>query len=129
KRAVIPKVHKPVSLRESFDLYRVKDGQALGLFPWESTEDTHLRDVLAQIWKPQNCGCKQGKDLAARHCDLPPSEVWIYIGPEGGFSAGEAAAARQAGLVPVSLGPRILRTETAGIVAAALVLYASGDLG
>ena len=55
--------------------------------------------------------------------------VYLLVGPEGGFTSREAAAARAAGAVPVSLGPRLLRTETAGVVAAALVLYEWGDLG
>jgi len=58
-----------------------------------------------------------------------PREVRVYVGPEGGFTADEAARARQVGIVPVSLGPRILRTETAGLVALSAILYALGDLG
>ncbi|MCP3982415.1 MAG: 16S rRNA (uracil(1498)-N(3))-methyltransferase [bacterium] len=59
----------------------------------------------------------------------PPDAVWLAVGPEGGFSAEEAAAARDAGWCSVSLGPRVLRTETAGLTAAALVLHRWGDLG
>ena len=58
-----------------------------------------------------------------------PLEVRLFVGPEGGFSPGEVARARQAGIVPVSLGPRVLRTETAGLVALSAILYALGDLG
>ena len=47
----------------------------------------------------------------------------LFVGPEGGFSSAEAEAGGQAGLREVSLGPRILRAETAGIVASALCLY------
>jgi hypothetical protein len=47
----------------------------------------------------------------------------VFIGPEGGFSAEEIEAARGAGFQPVTLGRRILRMETAAVVAAALVLY------
>jgi 16S rRNA (uracil1498-N3)-methyltransferase len=46
------------------------------------------------------------------------------IGPEGGFTPEEAAAAVEAGAVPATLGPRILRSETAAIAAAALALLA-----
>lgn len=46
----------------------------------------------------------------------------LFIGPEGGFSEEEVAMAKEAGAQIVHLGPRILRTETAGIVAAALLL-------
>jgi len=57
-----------------------------------------------------------------------PQQVDLFIGPEGGFESGEVELARQQGAQPVSLGPRILRTETAGIVALAAILYALGEL-
>jgi 16S rRNA (uracil1498-N3)-methyltransferase len=60
--------------------------------------------------------------------ELRPARVALLIGPEGGFAAAEVAAARAAGFLPVSLGPRILRTETAAIVAAALLQGLLGDL-
>ena len=49
------------------------------------------------------------------------------IGPEGGFADEEAEAARRAGLLSVSLGPRILRCETAPLAALAAVMYESGN--
>ena len=49
--------------------------------------------------------------------------VAVIVGPEGGLEAAEVAAAARAGAVPVSLGPLILRTETAAVVAVAMVLY------
>jgi 16S rRNA (uracil1498-N3)-methyltransferase len=55
--------------------------------------------------------------------------VCLFIGPEGGLDETERTAARAAGLQPVGLGPAILRSETAGLVAATLALAASGDLG
>jgi len=58
-----------------------------------------------------------------------PSEVWLAVGPEGGFSDRELADFAASGWAFASLGPRILRTETAGCVAASLVLHAWGDLG
>lgn len=60
---------------------------------------------------------------------LRPQSVALVVGPEGGFSADEVEQARGEGFLPVSLGPRILRTETAAIVAAALVQSYLGDLG
>jgi len=57
------------------------------------------------------------------------SAVYLFIGPEGGFEKEEVEEAVAHGAVPVSLGPRILRTETAGLVALSLILYEWGDLG
>ena len=56
-------------------------------------------------------------------------EVHLAVGPEGGFSEAELDAARAAGWRLASLGPRVLRTETAGCVAAAIVLHRWADLG
>jgi 16S rRNA (uracil1498-N3)-methyltransferase len=50
-----------------------------------------------------------------------PQSIAIAIGPEGGFSLEEEASAKEAGFMALSLGPRILRTETAGIVAISAV--------
>jgi 16S rRNA (uracil1498-N3)-methyltransferase len=57
-----------------------------------------------------------------------PRKVLAVIGPEGGFSEEEAAAAEQAGFQLVTLGPRILRAETAAVAAGALVQHLYGDL-
>jgi 16S rRNA (uracil1498-N3)-methyltransferase len=57
-----------------------------------------------------------------------PRCVVLTVGPEGGFTAEEVNEARAAGFIAVSLGPRILRTETAAIVGAALVQHLAGDL-
>ncbi|MGE4579999.1 MAG: 16S rRNA (uracil(1498)-N(3))-methyltransferase [Desulfuromonadales bacterium] len=56
-----------------------------------------------------------------------PASVSLLVGPEGGFSPEEVAEVRDLGFLPVSIGPRILRTETAAILGAALVQYAVGD--
>ena len=60
--------------------------------------------------------------------DSPPEEVGLYVGPEGGFSGDEVQLAIRAGILPVSLGPRVLRTETAALVALSAILYALGEL-
>jgi 16S rRNA (uracil1498-N3)-methyltransferase len=57
-----------------------------------------------------------------------PVEVVLLVGPEGGFSHAEVDSANQAGFVPVSVGPRILRAETAAMVAVALAQAAAGGL-
>jgi 16S rRNA (uracil1498-N3)-methyltransferase len=81
---------------------------ALKLMLWEGARQTSLRTQL-----PEH----------------PPQQIVIAIGPEGGFTVEEVEAARQAGFVPVGLGPRILRTETAALVVLSILGYALGDLG
>jgi 16S rRNA (uracil1498-N3)-methyltransferase len=58
-----------------------------------------------------------------------PSTAAVVVGPEGGFSRDEIGVAREAGFMMVGLGPRILRTETAALVAVTLVQAFWGDLG
>jgi 16S rRNA (uracil1498-N3)-methyltransferase len=57
-----------------------------------------------------------------------PQDVRVLIGPEGGFSAGEAALAQETGFQVVSLGPRRLKVPTAALAALTLIQYAWGDL-
>jgi len=55
-------------------------------------------------------------------------KVFVMIGPEGGFDHDEIARARQAGFIPVGMGPRILRAETATLAAAVMVQFVFGDM-
>jgi 16S rRNA (uracil1498-N3)-methyltransferase len=81
---------------------------------------------LALLFHTAPGGCPIGK---------VPGKAGVYgsiavmVGPEGGFDEDEAKKAGQKGIRIVSMGPRILRTETAGIVAAAILMYRFGDLG
>jgi 16S rRNA (uracil1498-N3)-methyltransferase len=59
---------------------------------------------------------------------VPPSAAQILVGPEGGFSGREQLVAQRAGYVPCRLGPRVLRTETAGPAAIAVLQSIAGDL-
>jgi len=77
--------------------------------PWELAGPAPLRDVFE-------------RDLAGA------VSVLVIIGPEGGFSSDEVARAREAGARAISLGRRILRTETAALVVLAALLYARGEL-
>lgn len=61
--------------------------------------------------------------------DTPPESLALLVGPEGGFTAEEAQLAVQAGFQPVHLGPRIMRSETAGFAVTAVLQYRYGDLG
>lgn len=85
-------------------------GDVLRLIPWEGERETSLRQALA--------GC----NFAAG------ARIELFVGPEGGFAEAEIDLARRYGVRPVSLGPRILRAETAGMVAAALILHEAGEL-
>lgn len=57
------------------------------------------------------------------------AKLLIIVGPEGGFTTGEVEAATAAGVKSVSLGRRILRTETAAMVGLTCILYESGEMG
>jgi 16S rRNA (uracil1498-N3)-methyltransferase len=81
----------------------------LSLIPWEGEHSRGLREALQQVPKSK--------------------EINLLIGPEGGFAEEEIATAQGYGILPVSLGSRILRAETAGLVATAAILYELGDLG
>lgn len=59
----------------------------------------------------------------------PPKTAAVVVGPEGGFSADEVTRALNGGLAVCGLGPRVLRTETAALVALALAQSKWGDLG
>ncbi len=68
-----------------------------------------------------------GADAALRDLPRPQQPIELLVGPEGGFSAAEAGRAQQAGFVPVRLGPRVLRTETAAPALLAAVQALWGD--
>lgn len=85
------------------------EGAALKLLLWEGEKEQGLREVIERNEKPLS--------------------VSIIVGPEGGLSSKEAELAVKAGYVPVTLGKRILRTETAGLAAMAILQYIWGDLG
>jgi 16S rRNA (uracil1498-N3)-methyltransferase len=77
--------------------------------PWELADPAPLREVFER--------------------ELPAAtSVLIVVGPEGGFSAAEVERARAAGASAISLGRRILRTETAALVVLSAALYARGEL-
>ena len=103
RRGRIPAVTAPVKWAEA--LTALPAGQT-ALIPWEEAAGTGVREAL-------------GNGATA---------VALFIGPEGGFTAAEIAQAQQHGVIPITLGQRILRAETAAIVAAALVLHELKEL-
>jgi 16S rRNA (uracil1498-N3)-methyltransferase len=64
---------------------------------------------------------------APGHTPVPPASVAVLSGPEGGIAPQELTIATQHGIMPISLGPRILRAETAPIAAAAIIFYEFGE--
>jgi 16S rRNA (uracil1498-N3)-methyltransferase len=104
-RGRLPLLHPPLPFEKA-----CQEARGLSLLPYEEERETSLRQAL---WSRGGCY----------------GEVNLFIGPEGGFSPSEVESARGWGVITVSLGPRILRAETAGLVAAAAILYEWGDLG
>ena len=105
ERSSIPEVRYAESLRGAVR----SEESSLKLLLWEKEEQLGLRAVLADAGRP--------------------ASVAVIVGPEGGLTGAEAAIAVAAGFVPVTLGSRILRTETAGPAIVAILQYAWGDIG
>lgn len=83
--------------------------QSVKLFLSERERDNHLRGILP------------GREA--------PESVALLVGPEGGFSAMEGKTALEHGFIAISLGPRILRTETASLAMLSILQYQWGDMG
>lgn len=110
----------------------------------EATRQCGRSDVPAVSWRPgaveaANDSCQElrlilwegERELALREAlagQLKPASVAVAIGPEGGFDPLEVRHFSQHGFQPVSLGSRILRTETAGIAILAIMQYVWGDM-
>ena len=105
KRDVIPAVHEVMTLGQVLQ----KEKWDLLLIAYESENRISLKEALQAH--------KDAKKLG------------VIIGPEGGLSNEEVEVAQDAGGIAVSLGRRILRTETAGLVAATAILYETDNLG
>jgi 16S rRNA (uracil1498-N3)-methyltransferase len=88
---------------------------------------SNLPDALACVDAQQKFVLAPEAAVALASATTQPTA--IAIGPEGGFTADEIECAQQAGFVPASFGPRILRTETAGLAAIAALQMRHGDAG
>ncbi|MEB2287242.1 MAG: 16S rRNA (uracil(1498)-N(3))-methyltransferase [Anaerolineae bacterium] len=106
RRGALPVVAAPLTFGEALDDLTA----GLTLIAWEEERAASLRDAVAPL----------------RAADAP--QVTVFVGPEGGFTAEEVAQAQARGAVPVTLGARILRAETAATAAALLVFYELGAL-
>lgn len=101
KRAVIPKVHSVLSMKEAVAYAQEMD---VKLIPYELAEGMqHTKQMIEAV--------KAGQSVA------------VFIGPEGGFEENEILMAKEAGIEPVTLGRRILRTETAGFTVISWLMY------
>ena len=78
------------------------------------------------LWEEET-GLSLRAALASRAGEVPGA-VSLIVGPKGGFTAREVETLRARGAVPVSLGPRVLRGETAALAAVTAVLYELGDM-
>lgn len=107
RRSVAPDIFPVTSFEEVIAL---SASSALKIAFWEKAVDPI----------PVLTGNRQREDLKS---------VFVLLGPEGGFSESEIDIATGAGFITATLGPRILRAETASLVACGLVQYIFGDLG
>lgn len=108
RRSYIPPVYPVQSLPQYVS--RQKPHQDILLYE-EAGQSRGLKEIL------RDSGISRGDELG------------IIIGPEGGFSPEEVKAAQNSGILVGGLGPRILRAETAGLVAASIILYERNELG
>ncbi len=101
KRGIIPQVHSVMGMREAVEY---ASGMEVKLIPYELAEDMRrTREVIEAVG--------------------PGADIAVFIGPEGGFEPGEIQMALEAGIEPVTLGRRILRTETAGLTVLSWLMY------
>jgi 16S rRNA (uracil1498-N3)-methyltransferase len=94
-----------------------------GPVPWTEAVAPPSAGSLVVLWERATVGL-----LDAIPADTPP-ELALLVGPEGGIPEGDARATERDGAVLASLGPNVLRTETAAVVGAAVVLAGYGRLG
>ncbi len=106
-RTRIPVVEAPVSMSEALESAR-----GVTLIAWEREQETGLRQALS-----------------ARLDRVRVEGLGLLVGPEGGFEPAEVELAMESGAIPVSLGRRTLRSETAGPAMTAAVMYEMGELG
>lgn len=112
KRSIIPVVSEPITFNEA--LVKMKE-MDLMLVPYENAENFGIKGLV--------------KELENKNMISDINRVGIMVGPEGGFEEDEIIRLKEDGAYIITLGSRILRTETAGFVATSLVQYELGDLG
>ena len=118
RRGKLPRLAPAVLFPPACD-QATKRGTALLL--WEGAGVPSLRHVL-------HTTVGRAADGAPATPPAQPFSVALFSGPEGGFSQQEFEAASRYGMIPVTLGPRTLRAETAPLAATSAILYDMGDL-
>lgn len=112
KRSIIPTVSQPISFEDAIN--NIKD-MDLFIVPYENAEGFGVKSLM--------------KKLEEKNIVNNIKKIGIMIGPEGGFETKEIEKLKGEGAYIVTLGSRILRTETAGFIATSLIQYELGDLG
>ena len=110
KRAVVPQVCAPMSMKEALNY---ASEMAMAAIPYELAEGMQATDRFVEDV------CK----LAAQNAGEEKPQIGIFIGPEGGFTEEEITLAQEKKVCPLSLGKRILRTETAGMAILSVLMY------
>ena len=110
KRAVVPQVCAPMSMKEALNY---ASEMAMAAIPYELAEGMQATDRFVEDV------CK----LAAQNAGEEKPQIGIFIGPEGGFTEEEITFAQEKKVCPLSLGKRILRTETAGMAILSVLMY------
>jgi 16S rRNA (uracil1498-N3)-methyltransferase len=132
----LPHIAEPLDLTAAIAQAR---GAGPLLFFWEEPGGRSLAEALegarsgahpeARSATPEAAHPEAPGEAHPKPHPLSPPQATLFVGPEGGFSAEEAALLKNAGAHTITLGETILRTETAAVVACALVLYHLGGLG
>ncbi|MBQ2257724.1 MAG: RNA methyltransferase, partial [Lachnospiraceae bacterium] len=107
KRGVVPQIHDVMSYQSALEYAQTMD---VKLVPYEMEQTLDGASGMA--------GTKQIIEGLR-----PGQSVAVFIGPEGGFEESEIQSAIDAGMKPITLGKRILRTETAGMTVMAWLMY------
>lgn len=122
-RARVPEVLAPCGIR---DFLRTIPPERHLFVPWEEGGFS-IKEVLSHHGMGQLPQYSAFQPASRDQADSRP--IYLVIGPEGGLAAEEVQELKKSGGLPLTLGPRILRTETAGLAALAVVMFAWGDLG
>src|SRR3990172_5157698 len=114
-----------IAIESSKQSGRMSPPDILDLISFDKAINSNIKGYLHVIFYEK---CQDNIKDIIKPTGKPTENIKIFIGPEGGFSESEVNVAREKGFIPIGLGPRILRTETAGIVAVAVLQFLFGDI-